>query len=146
MKELLIYTCDVCGYILEVIDLGQRTLVESGTGYTKTLTVADAQLICCGQPMKLLKANVEDASNEKHLPVIEVDGDKVIVKVGSIAHPMTAEHYIKWITILHGDKVQNAKLEPTDTPEAVFYVGKATHIKAYAYCNLHGLWMSEKDI
>ena len=46
MKDLLIYTCDICGYVLEVIDSGKRTIIESGTGYSKTLTVADAQLIC----------------------------------------------------------------------------------------------------
>lgn len=143
MKDLLIYTCDICGYVLEVIDSGKRTIVESGTGYSKTLTVADAQLICCGKPMKLLSANTVDASHEKHLPVVKFEDDKIIVKVGELPHPMTEEHYIKWIAVLYGNKVQHIKLDPTDSPEVIFYVGKATNVKVYAYCNLHGLWKTE---
>lgn len=143
MNNLLIYTCDVCGYILEVIDIGKRTLIESGSGYTKTLTVADAQLICCGKPMKLLKPNTVDASTEKHVPVISLDGNKVTVKVGNTAHPMIDNHYIKWIILLAEDKIQRATLEPGDAPEATFYIGNtSTKLKAYAYCSLHGLWVS----
>ncbi len=144
MKELLVYKCDICGYVLEVIDTGKRTLVETGSGYTRSLTVADAILVCCGQPMTLLKANSVDASTEKHVPVVTIDGDKAIVKVGNKPHPMTEEHYIKWIALLVGDSVQRVELEPGDQPEATFYIGNSTSIKAYAYCNLHGLWTNEK--
>ncbi|MDQ0202435.1 desulfoferrodoxin family protein [Pectinatus haikarae] len=142
MKDLLIYKCEVCGYILEVIDLGKKQLIESGTSFARTITVADAKLICCGKPMTLVQANSVDASNEKHVPIIEFGNDTAVVKVGSISHPMTPEHFIKWITILYGDRIQRVELEPGDTPEASFHIGNESNVKAYAYCNLHGLWMS----
>ncbi len=145
MKDLLVYKCYDCGYVLEVLDIGKRTYIERGASYARSLTVADAILVCCDKPMVLLKPNTEDASSEKHVPVITFEEDKVRVKIGSVSHPMAAEHYIKWITVLAGDKVLRAQLEPGDSPEAVFHIGKENKVKAYAYCNLHELWMSEAD-
>ncbi|WP_196592973.1 desulfoferrodoxin family protein [Pectinatus sottacetonis] len=145
MKKLLVYKCNICGYVLEVIDVGKRKLIESGSGYTRSLTVADAKLICCGKEMSLLEANSVDASNEKHVPVIEFIGDKIVVRVGSVEHPMIPEHYIKWIAILYNSRIQRIELEPGDKPEAVFCVGDIANVKAYAYCNLHGLWTSGKN-
>ena len=47
---------------------------------------------CCGEPMEELTANTTDAATEKHVPAVEVDGNKVCVKVGSVAHPMLEAH------------------------------------------------------
>lgn len=143
MGELLVYKCNICGYVLEVIDLGKRQLIESGSGFSRSITVADATLICCGKQMTLLKPNSSNASAEKHKPIISFDGNKVTVKVGLTAHPMTTEHYIKCIEILYGDRTQRITLEPGDAPEATFFIGNETRVKAYAYCNLHELWFSE---
>lgn len=145
MKELLVYKCEVCGYILEVIDLGKKKLIENGNSFSRTITVADAKLICCGKPMTLLQANSVDASNEKHVPVISFNDDTVTVKVGSVNHPMTPEHLIKWIAVLYGDRIQRVELEAGDSPEASFHIGSERNVKAYAYCNLHGLWMSQAN-
>lgn len=113
-----IYKCEVCGNIVEV--------VHEGGGV----------LICCGQPMKLQKENSVDASQEKHVPIIE--GKKV--KVGSVAHPMTAEHYIEWIEATSEDgQIAKVFLKPNSKPEAKFSFNP---ISARAYCNLHGLWKS----
>ena len=49
--------------------------------------------------MTELIANTEDASAEKHVPVIKVDGQRVIVEIGSEPHPMIPEHYITWVYI-----------------------------------------------
>ncbi len=49
-------------------------------------------VMCCGQKMTELVANTTDAAQEKHVPVVEKDGDKLIVSVGSVEHPMTEEH------------------------------------------------------
>ncbi len=35
----------------------------------------DGELVCHGQPMALLKENSVDASKEKHVPVVDPDGD-----------------------------------------------------------------------
>lgn len=111
-----IYKCEICGNIVEVL--------HEGPG----------QLVCCGQPMKLQKENTVDASKEKHVPVIQ--GKKV--KIGSIAHPMTTEHYIEWIEAI-SETGETAKvfLKPNSKPEAKF---SFKPVSAREYCNLHGLW------
>jgi len=116
-----IYKCDVCRNIVEV--------VHEGGGV----------LICCGQPMKLQKENTVDASQEKHVPVI--DGKKV--KIGSEKHPMTAEHYIEWIEAT-SETGETAKifLKPDMKPEAKF---SFKVVSARAYCNLHGLWKNKEE-
>jgi superoxide reductase len=122
--KLEIYKCDVCGNIVEV--------VHGGKG----------QLVCCGEPMTLLKENTTDAATEKHVPVIEkVDGGYK-VKVGSVAHPMEEKHYIEWIELLAGEKAYRRFLAPGGTPEAIFHV-EAKDVSAREYCNIHGLWKGE---
>lgn len=116
-----VYKCEVCGNILEVLHTGAESLT------------------CCGEKMILMVENSVDAAKEKHVPVIEKDGDGVLIKVGSVPHPMEAEHYIEWIEIIAGGKVERKYLKPGDKPEARFDV-YSSEITARAYCNLHGLW------
>ena len=119
--RLQIYKCEVCGNIVEVL--------HEGAG----------ELVCCGQPMKLLVENTVDASKEKHVPVIEKTASGVRVRVGSVAHPMEEKHYIEWIEIIADGKAYRQFLKPGDAPEAVFEI-KANKIEAREHCNLHGLW------
>lgn len=101
-------------------------------------------VICCGEPMSLIKANTTDAAQEKHVPVIKQDGDKVTVTVGSTLHPMTEEHHIAWIVLETTQGSQRKCLKPTGEPTACFSLCKEEKvIAAYEYCNLHGLWMAE---
>lgn len=128
MTNLLeIYKCDICGNMVE--------MVHAGGG----------QLVCCGQPMRLCGENTTDAAVEKHIPVIEKHDDSVRITVGSVAHPMTAEHYIEWIELLMNGRLLRQKLEPDDEPVAIFdgLDMDEAEIAARAYCNLHGLWKSE---
>ncbi|MFH1404316.1 MAG: desulfoferrodoxin [Candidatus Altiarchaeota archaeon] len=118
-----LYKCDVCGNIVELLFVG------------------GGELVCCGQPMKLLAENTVDAAKEKHVPVIEETDDGYRVTVGSVPHPMEKEHYIQWIELI-ADGVSYMKfLKPGDTPEAEFCV-KAGEVTAREYCNLHGHWKS----
>jgi superoxide reductase len=119
-----IYKCEVCGNIVEVL--------HEGSG----------ELVCCGQPMKLMEENTVDAATEKHVPVIEKTDKGVKVKVGSVEHPMEAEHYIEWIEVIVEGKVYRQDLSPGQKPEAEFCV-EGENIVAREYCNLHGLWKSE---
>lgn len=122
-KLLGVYKCEICGNMVEV--------VWEGVG----------ELVCCGQPMKLMEENVVDASLEKHVPVAEKEGGTLKVKVGSTAHPMTEDHYIQWIEVLIGGKVCRAALKPGMAPEAAFNIGQDdVQFVVRAYCNLHGLW------
>jgi superoxide reductase len=104
----------------------------------------ECNLTCCDQPMQLLEEKTADAATEKHVPVIEkVDGGYK-VKVGSVPHPMEADHYIVWIELHLGDMVQRTYLNPGDAPEATFQVGsccgKCGEPAAREYCNKHALW------
>ena len=91
-KRLEVYKCELCGNIVEV------------------LHASGGELVCCGQPMKLLEEKTADATTEKHVPVIE--GNKV--KVGSVPHPMTEQHYIEWIEVIADGKAYRQFLKPGD--------------------------------
>lgn len=121
-KRLEIYTCSICGNIVEVLHAG------------------GGQLVCCGQPMNLMVENSVDAAKEKHVPVIEKTPDGLLVKVGSVAHPMEEKHYIEWIEIIDEQgKAYRTFLKPGDAPEAAFCVPDGVYT-VREYCNLHGLW------
>jgi superoxide reductase len=120
-ERLEVYKCDACGNIVEVL--------HGGGG----------ELICCGETMKIQIENTVDAAKEKHIPVIEKAAGKVTVKVGSVAHPMDAKHYIEWIEIIADGNIHRQYLNPGDAPVATFTV-EAKTLTARAYCNLHGLW------
>ena len=122
-KDIKFYRCEHCGNIITFVK-------ESGV-----------PVICCGSPMTKLEANSTDAANEKHVPVVNKSGDKISVAVGSVAHPMQAEHYIEWIACVAGEKVEFRYLEPGVEPVAEF--DNVTSGVVYAYCNLHGLWKAE---
>ena len=103
-----------------------------------------APRVCCGQKMTPLVAGVVEASREKHIPVVTVDGATVTVNVGSVTHPMAEEHSILWIYLETDKGGQRKCLEVGKAPVATFaLVEGETPIAAYAYCNLHGLWKAE---
>ncbi len=101
--------------------------------------VGGGELVCCGQPMKLMTENTSDGAKEKHVPVIEKIDGGFLVKVGSVAHPMEEKHYIEWIELQADGKIYKQYLAPGQKPEAVFKV-EAQNVTAREYCNLHGLW------
>jgi superoxide reductase len=122
-KQLQIYKCDICGNLVEVL--------HAGVG----------ELVCCRQPMRLLEEKTEDVGQEKHVPVMEKTDKGILVKIGSVPHPMEENHHIEWIEIVVDGRVQREFLRPGDKPEAEFrFTGE--DIKAREYCNLHGLWKS----
>ena len=100
-----------------------------------------SNLVCCNKPMIELKANSVDASNEKHVPVINVVNNVANVIVGEVIHPMTPEHYIQWIVLKTDKNVHVKKLTPSDEPKATFALLEDEKvIEAYEFCNLHMLW------
>ena len=101
-------------------------------------------VVCCGEPMKELVPNTTDAANEKHVPVIEVNGNVVNVKIGSVEHPMIDVHYIEWIVLETTNGYQTVRLQPGVKPEATFILAEGEQVvKAYEYCNLHSLWATK---
>ena len=120
--KLEIYRCLVCGNIVEILHTGK------------------GQPVCCGQPMKLQKENTVDAAKEKHVPVLEKTPKGIKIRVGSVPHPMTEEHYIEWVEVINGPYVNRKELKPGQAPEAEFYVSEQAGLVVREYCNLHGLW------
>lgn len=101
-------------------------------------------VICCGEKMELIIPNTTDASNEKHVPVVAVDGQLVTVTVGSVEHPMVKEHFIEWVILETNLGSYKMILKPDDKPVATFNLRKGEVVlHSYAYCNLHGLWMNK---
>jgi superoxide reductase len=91
--------------------------------------------------MMAQEANTVDASTEKHVPVVEIVGDKVKVKVGSVPHPMEAGHYIEWIEVLTSVRVYRKYLTPDLNKEAeAEFTVEGEVVEVREYCNLHGLW------
>ena len=100
-------------------------------------------MICCGEKMEALVPNPVEASGEKHLPVAVMDGNVLRVHVGSVDHPMLPEHFIEWVYVQTDQGGQRKALKPGDAPEVSFCLGDDKAAAVYAYCNLHGLWMTE---
>ena len=121
------YKCEICGKIVEMIE------------------EAPVPTVCCGQPMGELHPGTTDGAVEKHLPVVQIDGNAVHVCVGSAEHPMTPEHSIRWIALETKNGVRQCKaLSPDQRPVATFWLDPDDRAEAvYEYCNLHGLWTEE---
>lgn len=88
-----------------------------------------------------LVPNTNDAAKEKHIPVYEVKGDEMFVRVGEIEHPMEENHYIAFIALINGHDITKVDLKPNDKPEATFKYIKGSEI--YAYCNKHDIWKAK---
>ena len=120
------YKCLHCGNVAEAV-------VNSGV-----------PMICCGEPMHLLEPNTTDAAVEKHVPVVEIKGNVVFVKVGSVPHPMTPEHHISFIMLETNLGEQKKFIDNEEKAEATFALSEGEKaIAAYEYCNLHGFWKAE---
>ena len=101
-------------------------------------------VVCCGEKMSELVPGSVDAAQEKHVPVIEVDGNLVTVTVGSVEHPMLEEHHIAWIALETKEGNQRKPLPVGGKPQATFALTEGDEVvAAYEYCNLHGLWKAE---
>ena len=102
MTNTVFYRCEKCGNMVTVVNNGGGTLT------------------CCGQAMTKLEANSTNAAPEKHVPVISKENGKIQVTVGSVLHPMTAEHFIEWIALVTDEKVDIVYLKPGMEPKAEF--------------------------
>ena len=121
-----IFRCNHCGNII-------THLINSGV-----------PVVCCGEKMVELVPNTTDAATEKHVPDVKVEGDKVMVTVGSVEHPMVTEHFIEWILVESKEGIQVKWLKAGQKPTHTFVLAEGDELVAvYEYCNLHGLWKKE---
>ena len=97
---------------------------------------------CCGENMQEIIPGTSNGAQEKHVPVVTVNGNTVKVDVGSVRHPMEEAHSIKWVSIVTNQGVQRKCLQSSTEPVVEFALcADEKLIETYAYCNLHGLWM-----
>ena len=84
-------------------------------------------LVChvCGHKLKLF-----DSSIKKRKGMI-------------LEHPMVDVHHIQWLFVETENGGQLRYLAPGQAPKAVFELGSEKPVAVYAYCNLHGLWMTK---
>ncbi|MFA6252012.1 MAG: desulfoferrodoxin [Candidatus Paceibacterota bacterium] len=120
--------CNVCGNIVEIL--------HAGAG----------QLVCCGQPMEKMAEKEFDEGTEKHLPVIERSGNSIRATIGKIIHPMEEEHFIEWIEVTVGSISYRKFLRPGQLPEIKIETLDIGEVIVRTYCNVHGLWASNKVI
>ena len=123
MNDMTFKKCKNCGAVVHVL---------------KDCNCADCGITCCGESMVTLVPNTEEASAEKHVPVCEKVGDNLSI---SVNHVMEEEHFIPWIFIK--SKTENRLYEFKPGEEAKVTIPYEENLKVYAYCNKHGLWMSE---
>ena len=119
------YICEHCGNLIGMIN------------------DAGVPMMCCGRKMTKLEAGTVEASLEKHLPVVTVEGNTVKVAVGEVAHPMTDEHSILWVYLQTDKGGQRKALTVGGAPEVAFALCDEEPVAVYAYCNLHGLWKTD---
>ena len=100
-------------------------------------------VMCCGQKMKELVPNTVEASGEKHIPAVSLEGNVLKVNVGSVNHPMAEEHSIEWVYVETENGGMRKNLKPGQEPNVTFALGDDKAVAVYAYCNLHGLWKAE---
>ncbi len=124
LEKSEVYYCEECHNVVEAL----------WNGYQK--------LTCCTKPMVKLVPNTTDAATEKHVPVIERDGNRVTVKVGEAPHPMEVKHYILFIEVLAGNKVYRQDFNEGDSVAEATFLIEEQDIQARAFCNLHGFWKS----
>ena len=127
-KKFEIFRCKICGNIIEIL--------EGGEG----------ELVCCEEPMELIKVQTEEAMYEKHKPVISAKGEDIEIKVGEVLHPMTQEHHIDFIEAisLDGKYLYRKYLEADEQPIMKFFC-KTDKMKAREFCNIHGFFETIKE-
>lgn len=125
-KKLELYRCEICGNIVEVVECGM------------------GELVCCGQPMKMLTAHKSEEDAEKfehHIPQITEKDDYIEIQIGKEPHPMTPEHYIEFIEVYSKENVKIIRKYLTPGMAPTMKVPKCVEIgRVVAYCNVHGLW------
>jgi superoxide reductase len=125
--------------------------------------MAEAKYVC-GQDI-LCGVNIPKDPNslaeleQKHIPVIDAPGKvkkdetfSVTIEVGKYkAHPNEPAHFIEWVELYSGDTfLFKINLSGSLSYPKVTVPVKLSHahgpLKAWAKCNIHGLWEGTKHI
>lgn len=122
------YTCRYCGNLVAMVNDTGRNIG------------------CCGKDMTEVTPKVTEEKNEKHTPLIAREGDTVRITVGPAdnRHPMEKDHAIAWVCLVTNEGSHRKTLRPDGKAEAHFPLSKGEKpIAAFAYCNVHGVFVTE---
>lgn len=125
------YTCRFCGNLVAMINDTGRNIGCCGKNMTEVVPSA---------------AELRDEKGEKHTPIIENNRGTVRITVGPTGnrHPHTDEHFIGWVCLVTNQGSHRKTLSPDGEDFAEFILSKGERpIAAFAYCNLHGIYVSE---
>lgn len=125
------YTCRYCGNLVAMVNDTGRNIG------------------CCGKDMTevtpIPREEMGDR-DEKHTPTVENNRGTVRVSVGPAVggHPMNADHAIGWVCLVTNEGSHRKTLSPDGKAEAEFILSRGERpIAAFAYCNVHGLFVTE---
>ena len=123
-KDLIIKKCNKCNAQIEIIKECK----------------CDKNFKCCEEEMVTLIPNSSGANEAKHMPIIEVKDNNILVKVN---HGMNPDHYIEWLAFVCEEcgTIEKKILKPNEPAERTFPYKKGA--KVYAYCTKDGLWRKE---
>jgi superoxide reductase len=118
--------------------------------------------VCHGTSFKAADGTImsaEKEGKEKHVPVVTatnacglIPGDckDVLIKVGSVPHPMQEDHWIMWIdTYLNNKFAERCILAPESLQAAAvihFKMDAKGTVTVIEHCNKHGSWMAKAEI
>ena len=101
----------------------------------------------------------EKEGKEKHIPVVSFNAScglipgeckDVLIKVGSVPHPMQEDHWIMWIDLYVNNKYATRIMltPPSVQAAAVVHLKKDVQgtITVIENCNKHGRWMSSINV
>ncbi|MEF9984828.1 MAG: desulfoferrodoxin family protein [Malacoplasma sp.] len=95
-------------------------------------------------PSDLKETNVKDGNPDenKHVPYITKTEKGYKVSLGKTGfHANDSDHHINFVQIIIDDSLILTKSFPYDVnPEYEFFAPHGKVVKAYAFCNLHGMW------
>ncbi len=87
---------------------------------------------------------------KKHQPLLKIEGDKLIITIWRVVHPMEEAHLIDSVDILNVSKagllrVKHFDLKANQEPKIEVDLSelKEWTYKIQARCNLHGTWEDE---
>lgn len=115
MKNTKFYVCPQCGNV--------------------TLCTGNAGVVCCGRKLEPLA--VKKADGAHLLSTENVEDERFITS----SHPMQKDHYISFIALASGEKVQIFKQYPEWNIQ--LRLPKSEHGKLLWYCTEHGLYFTD---
>jgi len=101
-KKYEIYKCDLCGNITEIVHVGS------------------GELVCCKEPMQLMRENSTQANLQTQVPVTEKTNEGFMVNIGKKPHSMEKQHHIQWVQIITEKGSCRHFFSPGDIPQTTF--------------------------